>query len=77
MTEDHRLTSKDERLRLLESGKQLKDGEIRLAGKLSSHGLTLSDVSSCECFNHRSLLLMCLSTVIEEVTGGMDLHVCY
>jgi hypothetical protein len=33
MTEDHRLTSKDERLRLLESGKHLKDGENRLAGK--------------------------------------------
>ena len=33
MTEDHRLTSKDERLRLFESGKQLKDGENRLAGK--------------------------------------------
>lgn len=33
MTEDHRLTSKDERLRLLERGKQLKEGENRLAGK--------------------------------------------
>ncbi|KAG0565124.1 hypothetical protein KC19_8G166700 [Ceratodon purpureus] len=32
MTEDHRLTSKNERLRLLESGKQLKDGENRLGG---------------------------------------------
>ncbi|KAG0556420.1 hypothetical protein KC19_11G052200 [Ceratodon purpureus] len=32
MTEDHRLTSKDERLRLLESGKELKEGENRLAG---------------------------------------------
>lgn len=32
MTEDHRLTSKDERLRLLECGKQLKEGENRLAG---------------------------------------------
>jgi len=33
MTEDHRLTNKDERLRLLERGKQLKEGENRLAGK--------------------------------------------
>jgi protein phosphatase len=32
LTEDHRLTSKDERLRLLESGKELKEGENRLAG---------------------------------------------
>lgn len=39
MTEDHRLTSKDERLRLLESGKQLKEGENRLAGKSKVIGL--------------------------------------
>lgn len=32
MTEDHRVTCKEERLRLLESGKQLKEGENRLAG---------------------------------------------
>lgn len=41
MTEDHRLISKNERLRLLENGKQLKDGENRLAGKLSSNDLYL------------------------------------
>lgn len=33
MTEDHRVTCKEERLRLLESGKQLKEGENRLAGE--------------------------------------------
>ena len=38
MTQDHRLTSKDERLRLLESGRELKESENRLAGKSRSIG---------------------------------------
>ncbi|XP_024356719.1 protein phosphatase 2C 70 isoform X2 [Physcomitrium patens] len=42
MTEDHRLTSKDERLRLLESGKQLKEGENRLADPYISNVFRLS-----------------------------------
>lgn len=33
MTEDHRLTSYSERCRLLEMGKQLKEGETRLCGE--------------------------------------------
>jgi protein phosphatase len=32
MTEDHRLTSPSERLRLLQMGRQLKDGETRICG---------------------------------------------
>lgn len=33
MTEDHRITSNSERLRINETGEPLKDGETRLCGR--------------------------------------------
>lgn len=46
MTEDHRLTSSSERLRIKETGEPLKDGETRLCGrgKLGSVNLLLKSI---------------------------------
>lgn len=45
MTEDHRITSNSERLRMQEIGEPLKDGETRLCGMQTS----LSEIDHLPC----------------------------
>lgn len=45
MTEDHRITSNSERVRINEAGEPLKDGETRLCGRHIIGSINLSIAS--------------------------------